>query len=441
LTWAARGISSIGDGLLLVALPLLATRLTHSAVLISGVAFASTVPWVLFALPAGAVADRVSRRRLLTSVELGRVLILTVLAISILTGRLGIVQLYLAAFLIASFETLFDSATMAVIPQIVGDDQLMHANSRLLIAQASGEQFVGPALGGLALAVAASAPVLLDASSYAVSALLLTLALLPPRRLGRHGAVRRDDGFVLNEPSSTEEHVSFVDQIREGLAWLLREPRVRLVCGLNASFAFCQWMGFGVLVIYCTRVLHLGAAGFGLFTAAAATGNIVGAWAAPRVDKRWRAGPVLVAAGVLCGLAFLVVASTSSVPVAAIALAVEAIGVGVGRVAILALRQRLTPLEVAGRASAAIRSTVVGSGAIAALLGGVIVTAWGPHAPFAIGGAIQVLAAVLIGGALVRRLATDNRQVVDLTEEVDLREEAVQAATQSLAGGGLGGGA
>jgi hypothetical protein len=269
-------------------------------------------------------------------------------------------------------------------------------------------------------------PVLLDAASFAVSAGLLTLALRPVRRLGRHGPVRDDDEFALQEPTKDGRHPSFVGQIRDGLAWLVREPRVRLLCSLNASLAFCQWLGFGVLVIYCTRVLHLGAVGFGVFSAAGASGNTVGAWAAPRVDAKLGPGRTLLLAGLACGLGFIVVGTTTNVAAAVAALWTEALAVGVGRVAIIALRQRITPLELAGRVSAVIRATVVGAGAIATLLGGALVVVINPHAPFAIGGALQMIAAIVLGGALVRRLASADEDVVDVTDAIDLREQPVE---------------
>ncbi|HVM65596.1 MAG TPA: MFS transporter [Acidimicrobiales bacterium] len=421
--WLGRFTSSIGDGVVFVAFPLIATRLTHNPVLISGVAFATTLPWLLFALPAGALADRVSRRRLVTVIEAARMVALAALGVAMIFGRLSIVELYCAAFLVALFETAFDSATNAVIPQVATGADLVHANSRLQFAQLSGEQFIGPAIGGFAVAVAASTPVLLDAVSFAFSGLLLAVALRPARRLGRHGPAPKDD-FALVEPPS-KPRASFLTQIRDGLAWLLRAPTMRLLCTLNMGLAFCQALGLAVVVIYATRVLHLSPAGFGVFTAVAASGNAIGAWMAPRVHASLGSGRTLMSAGILGGVALFVVGTTTSTGVAVLALGAEAIAVGVGRVAIAALRQQLVPLELAGRVSAAVRSSVVGAAAIAALLGGGLVAAMGPQAPFVLGGLAQIVIAVLLGGALARRLAADRHRVVDLTDEVDLREQPV----------------
>jgi len=427
LVLLARGISSIGDGLLVVAFPLLATRLTHSPVLIAGAALAARLPWLLVALPAGAYVDRVSRRRVLGAVEVVRMAILAVLGAVVLAHRLNLVELYTAAFLLTSCETLFDAASMAVVPQLAGPDGLVEANSRMVIAQMSGEQFIGPALGGLAVAASASLPVLADSASFALSAVLLWAALRSIRRLGLHGRTRSTSGFELIEPIREPRRASIVADIRAGLVWLVHETRLRLVAALIGSFALCQGLGFGIMVLYCTRALHLSGTGFGVFTAAVAVGNVVGAWAAPRADLRLSPGPLLVAAGVLAATAFLVVAMTDSVGIAVVALALEAVAVGAGNVISVALRQRLIPLELAGRVSAAMKSVVLGAASAGTILGGVVVAAIGVHAPFAIGGALQLVAAIAIGGALARRLAADEGQLVDVTETVDLREQPVEA--------------
>ena len=429
LTVGARAISSIGDGLVFVAFPLLAASLTRNPLLIAGVAFASRLPWLIVGIPAGALVDRVSRRKLLTVVELARMAVLLSLALAIATHHLVLVELYMAAFLITTFGTMFDAATMAVLPQLVADADLVHANSRMQVAQVTGEQFIGPAFGGVLFALAVAIPVAADGASFAVSAAFLAVALRPPRRIGLHGRPRNPDAIRLEEPEPQQSGPSFVTQLLEGLRWLSGEPRLRLVCGLIASFAFCQALGMGILVLYCTRALHLTKTGFGLFLAGAASGEVVGAAIAPRTTLRIGTGRTLLLAGLLGGAALVVLGTTTQTPIALAAAAAEAAAVGLGMVANLSLRQRLIPLSLAGRVSSAMRSATYSAGALGTLVGGGLVIAAGAHAPFAIGGAIQLVASVVLGGALVRLLAGDERDVVDVTETVDLREEPVVVET------------
>src|SRR5579862_9141536 len=105
-TAMARFVSSVGDGLALIAFPLLAVQLTRSPVLIAGVEFAVTAPWLVFGLLAGAFVDRASRRRLLIFVEVARMAVMLLLGAAIASHHLVLIDVYAAAFLITSLETL-----------------------------------------------------------------------------------------------------------------------------------------------------------------------------------------------------------------------------------------------------------------------------------------------------------------------------------------------
>lgn len=421
--WGARTVSSMGDGLALVAFPLLATSLTHDPRLIAGVALATRLPWLVVSLPAGALADRLDRRRLLATVETVRMAVLAALGLAIATRRVDLVELYATAFVLGTCETAFVAATQAVVPEIVPTHQLARANGRLVVSEATGEQFAGPALGGLAFAAAASVPFLADGVSFAASAVLLTRAL--PRRSSPRGARAH------RSPRQTIRR-----DVAEGLRWLAADHVLRVTAALIASFAFCQALGMAVLVVYGVAVLHLSGPGYGLFVAAAAVGNLLGAGTARRALNRFGTAAVLVAAGILAAAAFAVVGLTSDVVVAAAALAAEAVAVGVGNVATLSLRQARIPGPLAGRVNAAMRMCTLGAASVAALAGGILTSVAGAHAPFLCGGIVQLVAAVGLGTALARHLGwsaapggwrrSDDGHTVDITEvgitEADITE-------------------
>lgn len=398
----AGAISSIGDGLALVAFPLLATTLTRSPALIAGVAIATRLPWLLVAMPAGALADRLDRRRLLATVEAARMVVLLALGLSIVTRHVDLVQLYAAAFLLGSFETCFVATTQAVLPTMVAGDELPKANGRLFAAQITGEQFIGPAIGGIVFAVAASLPFVADGVSFAASALLLALAL-PRRRPAATAAVQ-----------APAPRRSLIREAKEGITWLLGHPTLRLAAAMVSTFAFCSMMALAVLVVYGLRVLHLSGTAFGLFVAAGAIGNVVGGLVAHRVIAAVKTGPVLILAGLLAGCAYLVVGTTSTLGFAVGAFALEALAVGVGNVATLSLRQSLIPSELAGRVNAALRMCISGAAAAGGAVGGVLATALAVHAPFVVAGLIQLPAAVLIGLPLARVLSGGRRAAEDL---------------------------
>lgn len=401
--WGANAASSVGDGLALVAFPLLATRLTHDPLLIAGVAVATRLPWLLLSLPLGALADRVDRRRLLMAVELTRMAVLVVLGALIATGRASIAAIYATAFALGAFQILFIGATQAVIPEMVSRSRLTAANGRLYAVQMGGEQFLGPALGGLAFAAMASLPFLADGASFAASAALLLLAL--PRRA------------QWSKPTAGRGRLTA--DIHEGVRWFVGHRILRLTTGLIAAFAFCQTMGLAILVVYGLRVLRLSGAGFGLFMAGGAIGNLLGALLAARIVRIVGTGRVLVGAGLLAGGAFLVIGRTGRLPVALVALILEAVAVGVGNVASVTLRQLLIPTALAGRVNVVMRTCTYAAMTLGALAGGLLATAAGSQAPFEAGGVLQIAATLAIGLPLARRLAVDAATEIDV-DTIDL---------------------
>ena len=408
--WGASSASALGDGLALVAFPLLAATLTGDARLVAGVAVASRLPWLLFGLPAGALADRVDRRLLLGAVELSRMAVLIILGVTVATGSVSLAAIYAAAFALGALETAFSAASQACLPALVVIDQLPRANGYLFAAQATGEQFAGPALGGLLFAAAAALPFVLDGVSFLASAALLCLAL--PRRRGR--------------TSPPQPAAAFRQDVLSGLRWFANHPILRLLALVVASLAFCQSMVLAILVLYCLRVLHLSHAGFGLFLALAAVGNVVGGLLAGRITARLGTGRVVFSAALLAAASYLVVGLTSAVGVAVLALAAEAVAVAVGNVATLSLRQSVIPGELLGRVGNAFRMCIFGVIPLGALTGGLIAHSVGLHAPFLVAGGLQLLVISLVGPRLAQRMARlkpPSDEVIDLdrlAEEADL---------------------
>ena len=112
--WSASAVSNLGDGVDAVALPLLAETLTRDPLLFAGVAVALRLPWLLFSLPAGAIVDRVDRRRLMAAVNAARAVLLAVFGVAVLLDAASIWLLYGVGFLLGVAETLFDNAAQSI---------------------------------------------------------------------------------------------------------------------------------------------------------------------------------------------------------------------------------------------------------------------------------------------------------------------------------------
>ena len=120
--WTAATVSTLGDGITFTAGPLLATTLTRDPLLIGVVGAASFAPWLLVGLVSGALVDRLDRRLVMWTVDLGRAAVLALIAAAVLAGWVSIPLLAAGAFLLGTGQTLFDSAAQASIPAIVGRD-------------------------------------------------------------------------------------------------------------------------------------------------------------------------------------------------------------------------------------------------------------------------------------------------------------------------------
>ena len=202
--WTASTVSNLGDGVTLVAGPLLAASLTRDPLLVAGLAFAQRLPWLFFSLISGALVDRLDRRMLMVAVDAFRTVLLGFLGLAVLSDFVSIPLLYVVFFLMGTVETLFDTASVSILPAVVPRESLEKANGRLFGAQIVSNEFAAPPLGGFLFAVAASVPFFLDAGSFAAAAVLMLFMRGKFR-------VERPEGTL---PTTLRAEIS------EGLRWL-----------------------------------------------------------------------------------------------------------------------------------------------------------------------------------------------------------------------------
>jgi MFS family permease len=244
-----------------IAYPLLVLALTHSAADAGVVGFANRVPWLVAGLPAGAVADRWSRRWIMLVADVVRALALASIAIGLLTGRLSFAQIAVVAFVEGTFAVLFEVCMRGVVRQIVATERVSAAIARLE-AKDYGATVAGPAVGGLLFGLSKSLPFIADAVSYAASFITLLL-------------IRKE----FQESRTHNEHLG-LRNIGDGIGWLWHQPFLRasqmLVAGGNLV-----WGGLYLTVIVLAKQQGASSFGVGLLLAIAGAGGIIGAVAAP----------------------------------------------------------------------------------------------------------------------------------------------------------------
>lgn len=388
--WTAVIVSNLGDGVMAAAFPLLVASITRDPVLVAGATVVGRIPWLLFALPAGALVDRMDRRRVMVVVDSGRGVVVGVLGILLLVGDVSLAIVYVIAFLLGSAETMFDTASEALLPNIVGTDRLDSANGRLQAAEWATNTFVGPPFGAVLFAVAAAVPFLFDAGSFIVAAVLVST-------IGGTFRGRETSGMTTG---------TLRTEIGEGMRWLWGHTVLRTLA-LMAGVTNLVGMGIiAIFVLFVQDILELGDLGYGLILATIGAGGLIGALTAPIVTKSLGQGTTLLASVVGLGIGAVVMGSTSSVVVAGIVAWFYGLLIGLWNVVAISLRQRLTPDELRGRVSSVARLLAWGTQPLGALLGGVVANYFGLRAPFFVGAVVWVLV-VLVAAPIVnnRRIA------------------------------------
>ncbi|MEV6844762.1 MFS transporter [Actinoplanes sp. NPDC051411] len=370
--WASSAVSNLGDGVTMVAGPLLVASISPDPAAVAGAAFAQQLPWLLFALISGAWADRLDRRRLVVAVNVVRGGALGVLALAVAAGSAGVPLILIVCFVLGTGETLADTASAAFVPALVPPVSRPRANSLLYANFNLINQFAAKPLGAWLFVVAASLPFGLNAATFGVSALLVA-SLRPLPATGRSGRLRSEISFG----------VRFLFAHR-----LLRTLAVTMAV---ANLVFCA--AFAVFVLYATQRLGLSDIGYGVLLLAFAVGGFLGTLVASRLLQAVGASRLL-RLGLLVEVALhTTLALTTNPLVAALMIVIFGIHTTVWGVVVTTIRQRDIPAELYGRVTSVYSLTDVAGAALGSLLGGLYATAFGLTATYAAAAVAMLLVA------------------------------------------------
>jgi MFS family permease len=373
---AASGASNLADGMFQIALPLVALSITRDPAAFASVTLVGRLPWLLFALPAGALADRLDRRRTMLLVSIARTLLIGLLGVVVAQGWEELWILYIIAFALGTGETLFDTAAQSVLPGIVDDPEgLARANSRLYAVELTANQFVGPPLGGLLASLALAAALFASSGAYLVAAVALVAMTgrFRPERSGPPTKIRTD--------------------IKEGLGYLFghRVLRSLAICVGISNLAFTAQFSIFPLFAVDPGPMGLSEAGYGLLLVAMAVGSLAATpfveWFEVHVGRR----RVLLVTLVVFPLVAAVPAVTPSVPANAAAAVLVGFFNVLWNVITVSYRQRVVPDHLLGRVNAGYRLLAWGTMPLGAAFGGVLGELVGLEATFAACAALGLL--------------------------------------------------
>lgn len=387
--WVASAISNLGDGVRLTALPLMAAEITREPAQIAAIDLASTLPWFLFALLAGAFVDRVDRRHAMGVANIIRAILVGALALSVLADNATLVLLYIVAFMLGCAETVYDNANQAILPSLVRKDQLERANGRMYAAEFITNQFAGPPLGAFLFLTAAAAPFFLDSASFLIAALLV-LSLSGSFKAPRDADV----------PS-----MSMRADIAEGLKWLWNHKLLRTLAIMLGTWNALNTAAFSIFVLFALEILEVTEVGYGILISSLVIGSVVGSLAGSAVSRLMGPGTTLILSVASGALLVLVIALTSNPYVVGAMFAIEGFVSVVWNVITVSLRQAIIPDRLLGRVNSVYRLFGWGSMPIGAALGGFLGTVFGLRAPY------FVMAAVLAVMAIVTIPFVNNKTI------------------------------
>ena len=363
--WSAATISQMGSQVSQIAIPFIAAVVLRAAPFeVALLGAIEMLPFILFALPAGAWLDRVRRRPVLIAGDLGRAAALFSIPVAYAFGVLTIWQLYAVGFVAGLLTVFFDVADQSYLPALLNAEDLIEGNAKLEIS-ASAAQIAGPGLGGgLISLVAAPIAVVVDAVSFLASGGLISLVRKPEPKPARKVG---DDGM----------QTGLSQEIGEGLRYVLGNRYLRMIAGSTATSNLGSSLAFSIFPIFAWVQLGLSPALTGAAFSIGSIGVLLGAVVAAPLTRRLGLGPVIVASMFIDGPALFLVAFMPSTALVAGAMLIGAqmlmgFSAVVYNVNQVSFRQAITPLDMQGRMNATMRFIVWGTMPLGSVAGGIL---------------------------------------------------------------------
>ena len=381
-----QGLSSVGDAVSYTALPLLVLFLTGSGFQMGIVGALQMLPDLVFGLPAGAIADRWDRRRIMLAADLARAVLIGFIPLSLMLGIPTMPVIFAVTAPIHLARVLFLAAYTGAVPSIVGREQIGPANSFLEAAYSIGF-ILGPGIAGVLVSQIGAAPTLaIDAASFVLSAASLVF-------------IRG----TLQERSAKPE-TRMLEDIREGIAFVARHASLRLAIAFITTWSITTGALIPVITFYVTLDRGLPADAVGLVISAYSVGTLLGALVAARLTRRGRLGALMLAGTFAGGLLTASLALFASVS----ALLIPAFAGGIANsiliISYITFRAAATPDALLGRVGSTARMITLGLQPIGTLGAGALLDAIGGGGTLAVMGLASVV--VTLAFALSPRLRT-----------------------------------
>jgi MFS family permease len=352
MLWIGQLLSDTGSGVSRIAYPLLILALTHSPVLAGLVGTAREISLTCVQLPAGALSDRLDRRRAMIACDAVRGALLALLGILIAVRLAWWPVVLVVSLMEGAASGLFDPSATAALPAIVPEEQLVQAWAATE-GRTWGASLAGPALGGLLYGLGQAVPFLADAFSYTIS--LSTVS----RIRGRF------------RPAQTHQRQALWREVHDGLRLVWRIPLLRAVA-IQAPLVNFAFNGVLFAITIGLRQHGVSAVVIGLVQAGIMAGGVLGAPVAPRLQGRLRPGTLSLIMTVAGTLLLVIAALVMPSPLVALPVAIVVLLAPAGNAGLFASMLRQAPEEMRGRVTSTVTMTAMSLATLAPLLGGLL---------------------------------------------------------------------
>ena len=385
--WASSIVSNLADGVMLAAVPLLAISLTDSPILISLIGAMVMLPWLLFAIPIGAIVDRVDRRYIFAGANASRSVVVGVLALLIALDNVTIFWLLAAAFVIGVCEVAADTTAQSLIPQILDEKDFEKGNSRLQISETVIQGFIGAPISGFIYTTAIYLPFFINSLGFAISALFaLTIPVKYLQDIRQEGEEKTERRFVAD--------------MKFGITYLFNQKVLRRLVVTTATIGLCYSMGSATMVLFIIKELGLQERFFGVILAIQGVGAILGALVASRTSSKFGRSKVMTFAIVASSAVLFIQGFSPNIYIFVALATFGGFVISQWNILLMATYQTVIPKELYGRIHGTRRTLVWGAMPLGSLLGGVLAN-FSLRLPLYVGGALACVVSIASIGFLL----------------------------------------
>ena len=378
--WAGSMVSNLSDGVLLAAAPLLAISLTSNTILISAVGAMVMLPWLLFAIPIGALVDRVDRRFILASANTTRSIVVGLLALLVATNRVSIYHLILAAFIIGTCEVASDTTSQSLIPQLLQQDELEKGNSRLSVSEVVFQGFIGAPISGFLYAISMAIPFFFNSVGFLIAAFFALSIPIQYLQVARH-EIKHDKA-------------SFIEDMKFGVNFLINDKILRRLVLTTSSIGVCYSLATSTMVLFLIKELNLPKTLFGVMLTIQGVGAILGSISAPRASTKFGRTRVMTYGIVSSSLLILMQGFSPNYPIAVALLTLGSFAISHWNILLMSTYQSIIPSEIYGRIHGTRRTLVWGLMPLGSLLGGTLAHL-GLRVPMYVGGVVASIISLI----------------------------------------------